>query len=338
MIPFIIYSKRNFKSLLFIALLIIMPVISLCYSYIGDISRKPVVGLYFDCISEYIFDGIKSDNIDFVTYNDKENMLQDISLGEIDSGYIFDSRFDNAVNTLNFNKSVGCVTSKSSLIQHVANEFVFKEILKEISPRIADRYFYSKGINISADKYYEEFLKSDSVFNIEFEEIISDENVKSNKGCRLSNIFALFIMTGALLNAVTVAGDRKRSIVKYNYICILSSSVLLTISAFVSSLICGEMDNVILFVLYPFAVSAFAYVISFIKSQELICGILPAVITAAIIFCPIVFDIGVLGPYYSYIGYIFPVGFFAAGNIIEMTIYIVVMGIPAFVIKRRRFI
>lgn len=337
MIPFIIYIKRNLKSLFFMFLLIIMPLSAVAYNYIGrNISAKPVIGMYFDCENHHIFDDISSETIDFREYYDIDSMKKDILTGNIDSGYIFDEKFDNAIYDLNFKNSIDYVTSKSSIVQPVANEFIFKCILQNIAVDIADRFFENKNIGLSIDKYYIQFLNSEKVFNIEFEEVDTGKNVENS--FRLSNVFAVFIFIGCIISGLTVIKDRKHNINRYNYIYCLASAFLLTVSAVLAIIICGEFSfkNIPVYILYMVCISLFGFILSFVNNREFLCGMIPVFTILAFVFCPVVFDIGSLNNYYAYIGYILPPIYYVNGNLIGLVIYTIILGIIAFVLQKEK--
>lgn len=335
MTPFLVCLKRNVKNIFFLILLIVMPVIALGYNYIDNsISKKPAVGLYFDCSHDYIFNELSSDTVDFIVYDNKEDMAEDINLGELDSGYVFEEKFDAAFESLDFKKSVDYIISSSSVMQPVTNEFIFREILKEITPDIADNFF--KG-RISADKYYEQFLNSDSVFNINFE-VVNNDAPKDNEGYRISNVFSVFIMIGTVIASVNVIKDRKKGIRIYNYIYILSSAFLVMISGIIAMLICDEfvISNMAVYILYMISVSLLSYIISFVNSAEIVCGILPVLTIVSFVICPVVFDIGSLNLYYGYLGYILPVTYFIKNNIIGIAVYTAILAAIAYLMKRRK--
>ncbi len=335
MTPFLICLKRSLKNFFFFILLIIMPVIAIGYNYIdNNISKKPAVGLYFDCSHYYIFNELSSDTVDFIIYDNKENMIVDINLGELDSGYVFEEKFDKAFESLDFKKSIDYIVSSASVLQPVTNEFIFREILKEISPDIANKFFDGR---ISADKYYEQFLNSNSVFNIKFETVNNDVS-DDRENYRISNIFAVFIMIGTVIASINVIKDRKKGVRIYNYIYILSTAFLLMLFGIIAMIICGEfvINNIPLYILYMTCISLFSYIISFVNSEEIVCGILPVLTIISFVISPVVFDIGNINLYYGYLGYILPVTYFIKNNLIGILVYTVILAVIAYFLKRRK--
>lgn len=333
MTPFLICLKRDLKNIFFLIILIIMPLMALGFNALdGSISKKPAVGLYFNCNHDYIFNRLNSKTVDFLIYNNKDNMAEDISLGKIDSGYVFEEKFDKAFESLDFKESVDYIVSASSALQPVTNEFIYKEILKEITPEIADSFFEGK---IAADKYYEEFLNSDSVFNIEFE-IVNNNVNEDKKGYSISNIFAVFIMIGTLMTAVNVIKDRKKGIRIYNFIYILSTAFILMLSGICAMAVSGELliSSIPLYALYIISISILSYISAFINNAEIVCGILPVITILSFIICPVVFDIGSINLYYGYISYILPVTYFIRGDLIGLGIYTVILSAAAYLLKR----
>lgn len=275
--PFIIYTKRCFKSLLFIVVLLIMPVIALCYNAIdNNISKKAEIGIYYNC--NYRLGNMKSDIMDFVEYTDLKKMKDDIGLGIIDCGYVFDIKFDNAMSKLEFKNSIDYIVSKSSALQPVANEFIFEKILESCSDKIAQKFFDNKNIDVNTSLYYEKFLKSDSVFNISFENVNS-ENI-SDKSFKITYIFALFALAGSLLSSINIIEDRKKGIRKYGFLYAFCYGIWLMISLLISAFICGELTiaAIPIYILYTFVISLFAYIISFVNNKEVVCGIIPVII------------------------------------------------------------
>lgn len=336
---FIIYTKRSFKSLLFIFLILAMPAIALGYDYIGGISKKPVIGLYFQCNNTEAFNDIYSETMDFEVYENKDNMLSDISLGIIDSGYIFDEKFDRAAEELNFKNSIDCVSSKSSVMQPVANEFIYKAILNKYSVNIADKFFKSKNIDINSGKYYNEFLTGKQVFNIDIEYAASGNNEKENKFI-LTNIFAVFVFIGGIIASINIVGDRKKGIYKHNYIYVLSYVFWLMLSVFLAANICGEfnMAMALIYILYTVAVSLFAYITAFIGSREIICGILPVIAVLAFVLSGSIVDISDINSLYGCICMLLPPIYFVNSDLTGLIIYTVILSGIAYGLKKRSFV
>lgn len=287
--PFIIYSKRCFKSLLFIVILIIMPVMAFCYNSIDNtITKKAEIGIYYNC--NYRLNNIQSDIIDFKEYKDLDTMKKDIVLGIIDCGYVFDKKFDNALLNLEFKNSIDYIVSKSSALQPVANEFIFEKILESSSDKIAQKFFDSKNIDADTALYYEKFLESDNVFNISFENVNSDDI--SDKSFNITYVFALFALVGCLLSSINIIEDRQKGITKYGFLHAFCYGLWLMVSLLISAFICGEfaIGLIPVYLLFIFAISLFAYIISIVNNKEIVCGIIPVVIligTAIIIYLQI---------------------------------------------------
>ncbi len=335
MTPFIICLKRNLKSAFVWIVIIIMPLIALGYNALGNnISKKPAVGMYFDCENSSIFENMDYDTIDFITYTSKDKMTEDISLGKIDSGYVFDDKFDKAVESLDFKKSIDYIVSSSSALQPVANEFIFGKILNKISPEIANKYF---DYEISADKYYNEIFKGDTVFNITFEETGNNKSSTDESNFKISNVFSVFVLIGTIMTAINVIKDRKKGIAIYGFTYIFSSAFIFMLSAIAAMIICNEfkIKSIPLYILFMLSSALLSYIISFFKREEIVCGILPVITLLSFVICPVIFDIGSLNSYYGYIGYILPVTYFVKSAVYSIGIYTLILAVLAYLLKRR---
>ncbi len=335
MIPFIIYSKRNFKIILFVLLLVIMPVAAAFFSG-SNVIKKPSVGMYFNCNNYGVFNNLYSDSIEFKEYKNLEEMKRDIALGIIDSGYVFDEKFDKGIQSLNLKNSIDYISSKSSVIQPVANEFIFKAIIESLSPSIANKFLEKNNVYTDTSNYYNRFLNSDKVFNISFEKVKSEGNSEEFK-FRLSSIFAVVILMGGFAAALILSEDRKNGIYKYGIISVFSYVFWLSLSAIVSSFICREINfqQIILYLIYMITVSLLAVNLSFLKRGEFICGMIPVVVFLSFGICPVIFDISTINSMYGLLGYILPITFFVKESILGMIIYCIIMAALYYILQRR---
>lgn len=313
-----------------------MPFIAVGYNIIGNsVYKRPEIGLFFDCKNANVLDNISSEMMDFNVYSNLDKMKKDITVGKIDSGFVFDSRFDNAMESLNFENSVEYIVSKSSVLNDVAGEFIYKSMLEYVSTDIADKFFKEKGMNIQAGMFYDRFINSDKVFDISFEKVDSNDEVKED--FKMSNIFAVFVFIGGIICSINIVTDRKNGIHKLNFLYIFTSVFWLMLSALVAIALCGEFDNAMIpmYILYAFTVTIFSYVISYINNREIICGILPILVILAFILSTAVFDIGSIDGVYSCANYILPTFYFVHNNIWLLLAYTGVLGILALILNRR---
>ncbi|MGN1317776.1 MAG: hypothetical protein ACI4VF_02085 [Lachnospirales bacterium] len=275
--PFIIYSKRCFKSILFLLILLSIPVLSFCYGKISSSAfKKAEIGIFYE--SNFRLNNIESETMNFVNYNDINKLKEDVGLGIIDSGFVFDKNFDEAYKNLDFINSIGVISSKTSVSLPVAKEFVFKAILESISDNIAQNYFDNNNIKIDAKKYYEKYLNSNDVFRISFEKV-NAKNLPENKS-KVSNFFIVFIIAAPFISSIKVIEDREKGIKKYGLLYIFCYLFYVFLAVILSLVILGlfSFNTFLLYVILSIVSGFISYIISLLNNKEIICGILPVAI------------------------------------------------------------
>ncbi len=324
MTAFLIYVKRCLRIRIFIAVLLFMPIISIVFS----IFEKDIIGdIKFGVYSEgnfgnYICESLeKEKSFKFVKYDSLEKMSADISICEIDCGYVFDKNFEKSVEKYDFNNSVKIISSDASSGYIFADEIVFSKILSIASPDIANNFLRKINVDGNVKKYYYEILKGINVFSFNYIEMgsgINDENI-----FELQNIFACFIMIGSVFGSIVCVEDKRKNIDKGCFFNVAAFSGLLSASALISTAICGEFDFFVFlkYVFFAFDCAVFAYLFTFLKNSLFIYGSIPVIMVCS--FFLLILNIAaepfiVISDIFKWI---FPVGLYFDNNIIGMIIY-----------------
>lgn len=328
MAAFLIYVKRCLRLKMFLSVLIFMPVIAVIFTVFGkNVIGEVKFGIYAEGnFGKYISDELEKEvSFKFIKYDSIEKMYQDIVISEIDSGYVFDKDFENAVRNFYFDKSIKILRSDSSGGYKFANEIVFSKVFNIAAPMVSNAFLNDIGINETVDKYYNDILERLNVFSFNFIEVGDSKNVEGN--FRFENIFACFVFIGSVFGSAVCIGDKKRNIRKGSFLNIMAFSALLAFSAFISTAICGEADLFVLlkFIVFIFSSAAFAYLFTFIKNVFLLYGIMPVLIIFSFLISVSDLWIGTAGIFYDFFKWIFPVGLYCEGNIIGMLCYFCVI-------------
>ncbi len=326
---FFIYLKRclYFKSFIFV--LLIMPIIAIIFSLFGkNVIGEIKFGVYAD--NKYgtiICNKLKQEqDFKFILYDDLKKLSYDVSMCEIDSGYVFNSDFENAVKSLDFKNSIKIIKSNSSSGYNFGNQIVISKIVELVSPLVSDLFLKNIGVNETSKKYYDDILnKLDSIcFNyIDF----GDE--KFNQiSIKFEDFFASLVLIGSVLSVFVCIKDKERNIVKGNFICVFSFAFLLEISSMIALLICNEFNMYILFkgIIFMFVSAIFAYLFSFIKNKFILYGCLPIIMICIFSVSLMEFNFGIMSYVFNIIKWLIPVGLYRNSEIIEMIIYCCVMG------------
>jgi len=329
MIAFWIYIKRCLRINIFLGVLFFMPIISIVFlvfgkSVVGDVK----FGVYAEGISgKNISESLCNDNnFKFIEYNNIEKMTADINVSKIDCGYVFDSDFESSLKSLRMDNSIKIISSDFSAGYKFANDIVFSNVMNIISPNIADNFLNEYKISESVKKYYYQILETINVFSFNYINTDGKTDFKENV-FKFENFFAFYTMIAAVFGSAICIEYKKRNITKSAFLNVFSFSFLLSVFSLISIFICDELSLFVLlkFIVYVFAVSAFAYLITFCDNVYILCGCLPIIIVCSFVLSIVTFNSGILGVIFGIFNWIFPIGLYYEENIVGMVCYFLIV-------------
>ena len=223
----LIYIKRLCKMPAFVIALLLMPVIAYGIKNFTTLENKGItVGVYATGeVGKAVCEDLLSKDyvVKFEKYDSIEKMKEDVEFKTIECGYVFENSFEDGYKKGDLTRSIGCITSNSSVLHKMINEVVYSSIIKKQAPEIANNYLKDKNIPVTVDDDYGKYMDSDKLFTVDTEYVDSPQ-IASKKLFSVSNVVALYTMLGVVLLSVNAVRDRKKGIRINGYFCIKFST------------------------------------------------------------------------------------------------------------------
>ena len=322
---FILISKRQFKNISFIIILLLLPIISFginSLEKVESVSGNIKIALYTEeegvarKIIETLLIGEKST---FVFYECENigQLINHIETNKAEAGYVFLEGFEKELRTGKRKDMIVTYYSPSSILHTVATEAVYARLLEEYVSMGIEMYveqadiFTSRNLEQAKQEIqsaYEEIKASDEVYQFEYQQIdtkITENRLETISVFPVRGIIAVYIFTIGLFVTVSWYKDEEQGIlglVSMDFrlwadLLIIGTPVFWTsISASIALIICGINKNLwseisILF-LYSAAVILFTNILkSVIKNFMQLCGMIPILTIASFIICPVFIDL-----------------------------------------------
>lgn len=335
----LIYVKRLCKMPAFIIALLLMPVIAYGIKNFTTLENKGItVGIYATGeVGKAVCEDLLSKDyvVKFEKYDSIEKMKEDVEFKTIECGYVFENSFEDGYKKGDLTRSIGCMTSNSSVLHKMINEVVYSSIITKQAPEIANNYLKDKNIPVTVNEDYGKYMDSDKLFTVDTEYVDSPQ-IASKKLFSVSNVVALYTMLGVVLLSVNAVRDRKKGIRINGYFGIFAGCLLFTIFSIISSKIAGELTNdaVLRYGIYLFVLSGFAYLLSALPKEEILFGILPVLAVTSVVLSPIFIDVSKYLKILEPLQYIYTVTYFAKADVMTMGIVAIVLNAVAFLVNK----
>ena len=322
---FLLLSKRQFKSISFIILLLLLPLISLGISRLEkreSESGNIKIALYTEeeGIAPNIIEQLLSDEKGSFVFYECENieqLINQIEIGEAEAGYVFLEGFEDELRTGRRKEMIAVYSSPSSILHMVATEIVYSRLLEayvsigiEMYVEQADIFPFEnlEQVKQEIQNSHEMIKVSDEVYRFEYRQIdtqITEEVFDIIAVFPVRGIIAVYIFIIGLFAAVGWFKDEEMGVLGlvslefrlWADILIIGTPVFwTTISASITLIICGMNKQLgreigVLF-LYSLSVVLFANTVkSMVKDFMQLCGMIPILTIASLIICPVFIDL-----------------------------------------------
>ena len=324
--------KRLFKKPSFILLLLIIPIVTFIITNIStDEKSKSDIGVYFtDNFGDNYLKIMQenSDIINFVEYENLDDLILDVKKEKIDCGFAFGDEFYKKLMTDKWKNNISVYRSSSSLLQNLAQEQIASSLFRIYSEntfyKYANRVMGEETFEYAKEKY-KEHLMDDSTFSIEYQGSANENKLtdNSNQGIsiNLNGILAVLVFIGGLNSLLLNYEDKseKRFITfcsnwKVTLVNIGTQTLLLAIMALISMIMTntmGGIETLLKMAVYVLIVVCYCFVLSFIfRTKESIAISIPILTLLSLICCPIIIDIASYIPLFSIVNKFFPPTYF----------------------------
>lgn len=151
---------------------------------------------------------------DVKKYRSEEALLEDVTLGSVQCGFVFDKKFDEIIETLALRKSIEYVYSPYSLMGDVAKETVYSAVIKEAMPYFVvanEEEVFGRGDDEITEyimKHFEGYFEGDEIFRINE---VALERKPLAGGVRISPVHIVAMVYILAFGFVNNAGKRGRN-------------------------------------------------------------------------------------------------------------------------------
>jgi len=340
-----LFIKRLIKNPAFICMIVIMPLLVTIFNKVDTKEEKGIlVGVYHEDeeLSKLVCETLKEKEgyIKFLSYNNKDEMIEAVETKKLECAYIFPPDFKERLDNYKIKRCITCIESPATILSSLSDEVVFAGIIGEYGKNIAIDFAKENNIVIGDDltnkeniaRNYERFNTPGKTFYINYEYIEADEKnsveVKDKTTTyAIHGIVSVLILISGLFGAVKWFEDEKRGLyssfntiekILIGFISILAPTVLMALSGiltiYLSNTYTYMSREFIAMGLYTLLVCGFSYLLKLmVKSGTDICVILPVVTIGSLIFCPVFIDISKFILFISYINKMFPTFYYLNG-------------------------
>lgn len=340
-----LFIKRLIKNPAFICMIIIMPLLVTIFNKVDTKEEKGIlVGVYHEDeeLSKLVCEALKEKEgyIKFLSYNNKDEMIEAVETKKLECAYIFPPDFKERLDNYKIKRCITCIESPATILSSLSDEVVFAGIIGEYGKNIAIDFAKENNIVIgdgstnkeNIARNYERFNTPGKTFYIDYKYIEADEEnsveVKDKTMTyAIHGMVSLLILISGLFGAVKWFEDEKRGLyssfnttekVLIGFISILAPTVIMALSGiltiYLSNTYTYMSREFMAMGLYTLLVCGFSYLLKLmVKSGTDICVILPVITIGSLIFCPVFIDISKFILFISYINKLFPTFYYLNG-------------------------
>lgn len=335
----LLFIKRCFKKLSFILLLLAIPVLCLLLKNTAKSGSSSITaGIFIEQESPLALQISNNltgryDSVKFELCGDKETLINRVTNGTYECGYVFSEDFDEKLLNKKTKKIVEVYISPKTLTSALTNEYVFSELFVEYAFRELvdyiemDTVFKNKDLSDISNTLrpiYDDYVNGDETFSFRYinpkEGSVEDTALFSSYLLlSVKGVIALLIMFAAFIGTLNLYKDNKAGVF-YAFKGInktfakMSEIFSVTLSAALSGLVtiyaCNLSDGFVTEVLrmfvYALICTVYCYVLyKLIPNQYVFSAFIPILILGSIIFCPIFIDVSEILPFVKYISWLF---------------------------------
>ena len=326
--------KRQLKNPVIIVVLIAMPVAALIITHTASLKEaEPVrVGIVLEdddriamMTRDYLVNGDYS--VQFYEAESQEKLEQDIMNRKTECGYVVGTGLKDKLDSGSYSDVIELIICRSDFVSSMTDEIFFSAMFKAYSPEVAVNYVnsvekfqkHAEKAEEEIRKGYEEYISGNDTFRIEFK-VIGDTQ---DSELQLEDKTGQFPLRALLMILVCISG--LFGIVEYyldknsgtfitlpRMYCIAGKPVyafiscaLFALSATITLAVAGQLrgvSDIWHMVIYVAAVTLFAWLVAVpVRSANAMISIIPVILAACLILCPVFINITAYVPFTKYI-------------------------------------
>ncbi len=326
--------KRQLKNPVIVVVLIAMPVAAFIITHTASLKEAESVrvGIVLEdddkiavMTRDYLINGDYS--VEFYEAESQEKLEQDIMNKYTECGYIVGAGLKDKLDSGSYSDVIELIICKSDFVSSMTDEIFFSAMFKAYSPEVAVNYVnsvekfqkHSEKAEEEIRKGYEEYISGDDTFRIDFKIIGDNQDTAAELEDKtgqfpLRALLMILVYIGGLFGIVEYYLDKNsgtfitlprmyRVVGKPVYAFI--SCALFAVSALITLAVAGQLKgaaDILHMCVYVIAVTLFAWLVAIpVRSANAMISIIPVLLIACLILCPVFINITAYVPFTKYI-------------------------------------
>lgn len=335
----LLICKHILKLPIISAMLLLIPALTIIVQALPEegSASGTAIGIYFeeaDELSCKMEDELLHSEgaFSFISYGSHEDLIDDVMLGKLECGYIFDSDFSDKINKGKYDKAITLVKSPATIFDSAANELVFAALIRQSGYNILHKYAEIDELSSSQREElisslftaYDSYCSSGETFHLDIitaEGISINDEAGSSLGITfpLRGVLAILIFLAGMTGCAAWLKDREKGLFAPRpHTFYILSRILYPLLPTVLFLLCSELamfisgsayspaSELLLSIRYIVLITAFANLCSLIlKRSTLVISLIPVLILGSLIFCPVFVNMESFLPMLRFVSHLF---------------------------------
>ena len=274
---------------------------------------------------DYLVNGDYS--VQFYEAESQEKLEQDIMNKYTECGYVVGTRLKDKLDSGSYRDIIELIICRSDFVSSMTDEIFFSAMFKAYSPEVAVNYVnsvdifkkHSEKAEEEIRKGYEEYISGDDTFRIDFKVLDGvQDNVTQLEDKTgefpLRALLIILVYIGGLFGIVEYYLDKNSGTfitlprmyrVAGKPLYAFISCVLFAVSAMLTLAVAGQLKgaaDILHMVVYVIAVTLFAWLVAIpVRRANAMISIIPVLLIACLILCPVFINITAYVPFAKYI-------------------------------------
>ncbi len=326
--------KMQLKNPVIVTVLIAMPVAAFIITHTASLKEaEPVrVGIVLeddDMIAvltrDYLINGDYS--VEFYEAESQEKLEQDIMNKRAECGYIVSTGLKDKLDSGSYSDVIELIICKSDFVSSMTDEIFFSAMFKAYSPEVAVNYVnsvekfqkHAEKAEEEIRKGYEEYISGDDTFRIDFKVIDGTQEAELQLEDKtgqfpLRALFMILVYISGFFGIVEYYFDKNSGTfitlprmyrIAGKPVYAFISCVLFAVSAIITLAVAGQLNggtDILHMTVYVIAVTLFAWLVAIlVRSTSTMISIIPVLLIACLILCPVFVNITAYVPFTKYI-------------------------------------
>lgn len=317
---FLLSCKRQMKHKFFVVLLFLVPAALFGFSRIEQQdSGKIRIGVYGG--DEDLVPGIlrsleeQDGMFEFYRCDSEQGLKDDVAARRAECGFVFTERLKEKLDERKIKRLIEVYSAPSTIMNQLAKEVVFASVIEVYGKSLLRQFADESEIFAEMDneqlwaeleEAYAAQGRDGKTFSFRYETLSTQaiETGTARIAFPVRGMLAIFLMVIGIFSAVSVRRDEQSGLflaLPYGAglpckVAVLAAPVCLSgISALITLAVTGNLGNAVtemtLLLIYLVMIVIFAFVMrAVVKDPVLLCGLIPVLILASLVVCPVFFD------------------------------------------------